>query len=405
MSRILLLGHSPPQFKPDTKIEAAHFRTWQFLQPLVDDGHLIRLCSADFTGNENGTSIPDLWAEQLTCSAIPTGQYGWWRTLQKVHDSFEPDCILAVAFRHSLLATKLRSPHPIWMDLYGDELTILQAASYRAGSNRGISTTIGFLEQVLRTGDAFSVCAGPQEHVLVGELAMIGRLNRATFGFDFVHKVLPGSPPNVVSQDQRRNGRSVLSSHGIVDTDFVVLWCGGYNAWADIDTLYRGLDLAMSMDPRIHFVSVGANSYEGPDDVYAQFLDLIDGSAYRDRFHMLGWQPWSKVAYFYRESDVGINIDAWHYETIYGTRTRLVEMISAGLPVITSLGSELSGLLTNGATALSFEIGDWEGFGQQILTLSLNEQRRSELAANAMNFAQSQLSFSATTASVRAWVQ
>ncbi|MFV2044838.1 MAG: glycosyltransferase [Anaerolineales bacterium] len=284
-------------------------------------------------------------------------------------------------------------------------MTILQAASYRAGSNRGIATTIGFLEQVLNTGDAFSVCAGPQEHVLVGELAMIGRLNNATFGFDFVHTVLPGSPPKANSHDQSRNGRSLMSSHGIADTDFVVLWCGGYNAWTDVETLYRGLDAAMSRDPRIHFVSVGASTYEGPDDVYAKFLDLIDGSVYQDRFHMLGWQPWSGIADFYRDSDVGINIDAWHYETVYGTRTRLVEMIGAGLPVITSSGSELSSLLSDGASALSFEIGDWEGFGQQILTLCQDEERRRELANNALGYAESKLSFSTTMAPVRAWVQ
>lgn len=27
------------------KIEAAHYRTWQFLEPLLDDGHEILLCA------------------------------------------------------------------------------------------------------------------------------------------------------------------------------------------------------------------------------------------------------------------------------------------------------------------------------------------------------------------------
>ena len=45
MSKVLLIGFNPPQLLKDTKIEAAHYRTWQFLQPLIDDGHEVCLCA------------------------------------------------------------------------------------------------------------------------------------------------------------------------------------------------------------------------------------------------------------------------------------------------------------------------------------------------------------------------
>ncbi|NIN66592.1 MAG: glycosyltransferase, partial [Anaerolineae bacterium] len=84
----------------------------------------------------------------------------------------------------------------------------------------------------------------------------------------------------------------------------------------------------------------------------------------------LGWQPWSRIDAYYRESDVGINIDAYHYETVYGTRTRLLEMMGAGLPVVTSLGSELSYHLMDREAALTFEIGDWQRLSEHLLTLA-----------------------------------
>ena len=45
MSKVLVIGYNPPQIVPKVKIEAAHYRTWQFLQPLLDDGHEVCLCA------------------------------------------------------------------------------------------------------------------------------------------------------------------------------------------------------------------------------------------------------------------------------------------------------------------------------------------------------------------------
>jgi glycosyltransferase involved in cell wall biosynthesis len=132
---------------------------------------------------------------------------------------------------------------------------------------------------------------------------------------------------------------------------------------------------------------------------------MIEKSKYRDRYHMLGWQPWKEVANYYRESDVGLNIDAMHYETIYGTRTRLVEMIAAGLPVITSLGCELSDLLRNQGAGLTFNTGDWRGLGEQILTLSIDRDLCHSMSGKALNYARTDLSFAITTTALRTWVQ
>jgi glycosyltransferase involved in cell wall biosynthesis len=120
---------------------------------------------------------------------------------------------------------------------------------------------------------------------------------------------------------------------------------------------------------------------------------------------MLGWRPYSEIAGYYQESDVGLNIDALHYETIYGTRTRLVEMLAAGLPVITSTGCELSDLIDKQGAGLIFETGNWQGLGQQILTLAGNRELYQNMAETAFDYASHGLSFSATTKPVRAWVK
>src|SRR4051794_6275831 len=102
MSRVLLIGCNPPQCLPNTKIEAAHFRTLQFLQPLLDDGHALCLC-VGARGEAAGTMAGE-WRERLSYHSIPYGQPGWRPALQAAHDAFRPDCVVAVGFTHALYA-------------------------------------------------------------------------------------------------------------------------------------------------------------------------------------------------------------------------------------------------------------------------------------------------------------
>jgi glycosyltransferase involved in cell wall biosynthesis len=401
MSKILLLGYLPPQLYAPIKIEAANYRTAQFLIPLLEDRHQVCLCTAPPLNNEPVTIKP-AWENLLDYQPIPFEQVGWVNQLQKVHDTFQPDCIVAVNFDMCVYATKLKTDRPIWMDIYGDMITIMQASCYRARSNRGLPTTLKFVEQVLRKGDKFSVCGVPQRNMTVGELAMSGRLNWQSFGYEFT-EVIPAGMEGQEAVQVGQDGSPVRANAGIGIDDFVVMWCGGYNTWTDVITLHKGLESAMAENPMVHFVSVGASTYQSADNTYAKFQELIEKSRYRDRFHLFGWQPWSKLGEFYRASNSGINIDAIHYETIYGTRTRLMEMILYHLPVVTSLGTELSYLLQNRQAALTFDVGDWSKLTENILKLASDPNYCAAMSATAYEYAVNELSFSATTKNFRQW--
>ena len=409
MAKILLIGYNPPQLLGDGKIEAAHYRTWQFLQPLLDDGHSVCLC-AGARGEPMPlptVALPEEWRDQVTYHPIPFGQRGWQGQLQAAHDAFQPDCVVAVNFVQCLYATRLKTTKPIWMDLYGDIFTLVQTVNFRKQTDRGLQTMARFMTAVLKTGDAFSGCSTLQKHALVGQLGASGRLNRHTFGFDLAHVILPGAPPVSAHMPVRSLGREFLGQFGIRPTDFVVLWCGGYNTWTDVDTLFCGLNAAMTATPNMHYVSVGASTYAGSNTMYDQFCARVKELPRPDaaRFHLLGWRPWAEVKQFYIESDIGINIDSLHYETLYGTRTRLVEMIAGGLPVITTLGAELSYLLQAHEATLTFDVGDWRGLGQQLSALATDPKRRDDLACAGYAYAAGDLSFAATTQPLRQWVQ
>jgi glycosyltransferase involved in cell wall biosynthesis len=401
MANILMLGMVPPPMGSREKIEASNYRTWQFLQPLLQDNHHIHLCADT---NAEDITIPSAWDKNLIYHPVSFGKKRWRQLLQSVHDEVNPDCIVAVNYQQGLHVTRLKTKKPIWIDIYGDQLTIMQLNFYRHANNRGLHITVYYMQEILKKGDVFSVCGTPQEHMLVGELAMAERLNSETMGYPFTRVILPGSPPPDTSPPSIKKIRPKLSSLGIDENDFVVLWCGGYNAWTDTDTLFAGLEKAMQADGRIHYVSIGESTYPSPENVYNQFKRNISTSPHKDRYHLLGWLPWSSLNDYYVESNAGINIDGLHYETVYGTRTRLLEMMAKGLPVVSSEGTELSFLLQAKGAALTFQSGDADQFGDHLIRLSGDDSLYRSMAECAYRLADSEFSFYETTAPLRAWV-
>jgi glycosyltransferase involved in cell wall biosynthesis len=406
MAKVLLIGTPPPQLRKGRRIEASHYRTWQFVQPLVDAGHEVAVCAGevgDGRPTDTGSSIP--FPGLALFQPIAFGSRGWIATLQDVHDRVQPDSIVAVNFFPCLYATKLRTDRPIWMDIYGDQITIQQSFCHRARSDRGMPTTVRFMKQVLHAGDVFSVCGEHQKHMLTGELAMAGRLNSRSFGYEFARVVLPGAPPVQARIDGQAVRAATRDWLGLKPDDFAVLWCGGYNTWTDVDTLFGGIEGAMARNVRIHYVSVGASTYEAPDNAYQRLLRMIERSPYAARWHMLGWQPWSEIPRYYQSCEIGLNIDAMHYETLYGTRTRLVEMIAEGLPVLTTEGTELSGLLRDWGAGVTFPVGRSIRLQECLLELARDANHVVQMSRTAKRAARVELSFERTTAPLCAWVQ
>jgi len=229
---------------------------------------------------------------------------------------------------------------------------------------------------------------------------MCGRLNSRTLGYEFAHVIAPGAPPLPDRQNRRMETRIDL---GIPPDAFVVLWCGGYNTWTDVDTLFSGLITAMSSNPRVHFLSVGASTYEASETVYDRFVQRASESPYAFRFHALGWRAWQEIPDFYCASDVGLSIDALHYETTYGTRTRVLEMLAHGLPVITSYGCELSYQIPAKGVGMSFSSGDTAGFARAILEPAASPATLETMRNAARELVRDEWSFAGTTTALRRW--
>jgi glycosyltransferase involved in cell wall biosynthesis len=170
-----------------------------------------------------------------------------------------------------------------------------------------------------------------------------------------------------------------------------------------VNTLFKALEQAMGNSARIHFVSVGASTYTAAETQYDRLVQLVTQSRFASRFHLLGWRPWKDIPSFYHGSDVGINIDAMHYETVYGTRTRLMEMLAYNLPVLTTEGCELSYILRQQQVGVSFPVGDDATLAQHIRQLADTPAELEGMRRLAKRVVIEELSFQTTTAPLRRW--
>lgn len=397
MSRILVLGYELPSMA-EGAVEARSYRTWQFVEPLLAGGHEVCLIASQ---NNNQRNVSHTLSPSLAYHRLNLRGFNWLKQVNEVSSEFNPDAALAIMFNNGLRATRLSRRQPLWIDLYGDRVAEGQVSAHVRQNSRGIKILFEYLDIILRNADIYSTCSTPQKFELVGQLSMASRLNRHTMGYDFVHAILPGVP----SQSEKAGDTIKVRGELVPENAFVVLWCGGYNVWTDVETLFQAVSESMDKNPHIHYVSAGAGVRMTNNTSYERLLEMVARSPYCERFHMLGWQPSSVIPGLYRQADVGVNLDAFHYETLIGTRTRLVEMMHHGLPVLTTIGCELSQIVRDKGLGLTFEIGDAAAFSSQILSLAGDPSLQRQLASQAHAYTNSQLSFQKTTEPFLDWVQ
>ena len=192
---------------------------------------------------------------------------------------------------------------------------------------------------------------------------------------------LPVPYPAAFLPEEFRHKKTVIRGRdGIGEDDFVVLWSGGYNTWTDVDTLYRGLIMAMEKDPSIRFVSTGGEIPEQDIKTYPHFLSLISSGRFAERFIMKGWIPGSEVPDHYFEADIGINIDKDIYEVRLGSKNRILDWFRAGLCVLSSDVCELTEQMAEAGAGYVFRPGDPEDLASKILMLSADRKKVEETA-------------------------
>lgn len=208
-----------------------------------------------------------------------------------------------------------------------------------------VSSSVRVLGEQMLRGDFFICASEKQRDLWLGFLSAAGRVNPANYGadpslrrlIDVVAFGLPDQPPT----------RSQPALKGVVPgigpDDRVILWGGGVYDWFDPLTAIRALDRLRSTHPdvRLYFLGVRHPNpaiEESRTLTAARELAAGLGLTGSHVFFNEGWVTYEQRADFLLDADVAVSLHVEHVETAFSFRTRILDYIWAGLPIVATRG-------------------------------------------------------------------
>ncbi|MBV9664101.1 MAG: glycosyltransferase family 4 protein [Actinobacteria bacterium] len=241
-------------------------------------------------------------------------------------------------------------------------------------------------EQLLR-GDFFLCASERQRDFWIGHLAALGRVNAHTYDDDPSLDGLIAVAPFGVAADPPAPGPSVKGTiDGLGPDDRLVLWAGGVYDWLDPLTVVRAVDRVRAQRDEVRLLFLGMGHPSEGESAMARTLRGLAGELGLTGRHVLfndRWVPYDERARWLLSADIGVSAHLRHVEAAYAFRTRILDYLWTGLPVVTTAGDTLSGLVVERGAGAAVPPGDDAAMAVELLRLLDDDGRRATSAAAA----------------------
>ena len=227
------------------------------------------------------------------------------------------------------------------------------------------------LHDQLRAGDFFVCASERQRDYWLGWLEALGRVNPLTHGADpdlrgLIDVVAFGVPADA---PRASGGPGPREAFGIGAQDVLLLWGGGVYDWFDPLTVVRAVERV----PGAHLVFMAAR-HPNPQLPEAGVLAAAREAA-GDRVHFNdGWVEYELRADWLLQADAGVSAHQESVETRFAFRTRILDYLWAGLPVLTSRGDALGDEVERAGLGVALAPGDVDGWATAIEQMSLDPE-------------------------------
>ena len=201
-------------------------------------------------------------------------------------------------------------------------------------------------------GDFFLCANERQRDFWLGTLLAAGRVNAVTYGQDpTLRKLIDVVPFGIPSKSPEKRRAVLKGTHpAIGPADKVLLWNGGLWQWFDPLTLIDALAEVLHVrdDVKLFFA---AGPHFDPEmvpemPIYAQTLAHCRELDLLDRHVFFGdWIPYDERGEYLLEADLGVSVHRPGVESDFASRTRLLDCIWAGLPVVSTAGDPISDMI------------------------------------------------------------
>jgi glycosyltransferase involved in cell wall biosynthesis len=226
-----------------------------------------------------------------------------------------------------------------------------------------VKSRVALLNQQLARAD-FVLCASQRQRSLyIGQLAALGRVSPATYESDPHLRHLIGVVPFGLEAEPPRRTRAAVRGvvPGIDGDSRVLLWGGGIYSWFDPLALIRAVHALAQRRPQAKLVFLGTKHPGVPAmGVVADSIDLARdlGALGSSVVFNEDWVPYNDRGSFLLEANAGVSTHHAHVETEFSFRTRILDYLWAGLPMVVTEGDTFADLVETERLGLTVPAGD-----------------------------------------------
>jgi glycosyltransferase involved in cell wall biosynthesis len=283
---------------------------------------------------------------------------------------------------------------PVVVDAYDPfSIALLEHGRGKEPGDRAREDAIlrGHVERQLRLGDFFLCATDRQWAMAVGSLQVLGRITPEVYDRDpTLHSLVAMAPFGLPADPPRRGARPVLRGvvKGIGQNDLVLLWAGGIYNWFDPVTAIRAVGRAVTKHPEIKLVFFGGR-HPNPGVPAMRAASEARASAEREGllgthvFFLENWVAYEDRAAYLLEADIGVSAHRKHAESTLAFRTRFLDYLWAGLPVLCSSGDALGDLAAARAFGIAVPPEDVQALTQGLISMAADRQALQRMSSAA----------------------
>jgi hypothetical protein len=231
------------------------------------------------------------------------------------------------------------------------------------------------VRRAAQAGDFFFCASELQRAYWLGVLDALGRINPDTYAADQSLRqmidIVPFGLPSRIPKHTAAAMKGVIP--GIEPADRVVLWGGGLWQWLDSLSLVKAIAHVADRqsDVRLVFPATQHPNPAVPEmPMLRQTREESDRLGLTDKIAFFGdWVPYEFWPNYLLEADIGASLHFETLETHFAFRTRMLDYIWAGLPMVVTGGDATSKLVTHYSLGEVVAPGDHEAIAAAILRL------------------------------------
>lgn len=265
------------------------------------------------------------------------------------------DVIIVQGYALTMFPVLENSKKIIVVDLY-DPMHLEQLEQGRSRVldrwEKQVSDANETLNHQLALGDFFLCASDRQKHFWLGQLAAVGRINPFTYSADSNMSSLLAIAPFGIPATAPVTTRQVLRGvvPGISDDDKIIIWAGGIYDWFDPGTLIRAVAKLSERRTNLRLFFMGTKH---PNPAVPEMAAVAESRRLAEDLGATGvsvffndtWVDYDDRQNYLVEADAGVSTHFDHIETTYSFRTRILDYLWAGLPIVTTEGDSFADLV------------------------------------------------------------